>query len=74
MEALEVVLKEERPSQWVSGMVTVTKCGSDRVCICLDPKDLKNMIEKQHYPMKTIDSVISILPHSKVFSTLDANC
>ncbi|KAJ8030115.1 hypothetical protein HOLleu_26415 [Holothuria leucospilota] len=74
MEALGIIVMEERTSQWVSSMVTVTKSESDRVRICLDPKDLNNMIERQHYPMKTIGEVTLRLPNAKLFSTLDANC
>lgn len=73
MENLKVIEKVEEPSQWVSSMVTVVKPGKDKVRICLDPKDLNNAIEREHYPMKTIEEVVARMPNAKVFSTLDAN-
>ena len=38
-----------------------------KVRICLDPKDLNNAIQREHYPMQTIDEVISRTPNAKVF-------
>lgn len=40
----------------------------------MDPKDLNDAIEMEHYPMKTIEEVMTQMPGAKVFSTLDAQC
>lgn len=45
---------------------------------CIDPRDLNKGIEREHYPMKTIEEVPSQVPsfvllmhHLAVFSLLD---
>ena len=34
--------------------------------------DLNEAIKREHYPMRTIEEVISTIPDAKVFSKLDA--
>ena len=41
------------------------KAGS--VCICLDPKDLNTAIKHSHYPLPSLQDVISRLTNAKVF-------
>ncbi|PIK58309.1 hypothetical protein BSL78_04815 [Apostichopus japonicus] len=74
MVDLDVIEKVTEPSDWVSSMVTVIKPDRKRVRICLDPKDLNEALDRAHYPMKTVEEIITRLPQAKVFSTLDANC
>ena len=42
------------------------------VRICIDPKDLNNVIQREHYPMKTVEEIVAEMPNAKIFSTLDA--
>ena len=72
MQHLGVIDPVEEPTDWVSSMVTITKPGKTR--ICLDPRDLNNSIKREHYPMPTIEEIVSRLPQATVFSTLDATC
>jgi hypothetical protein len=44
----------------------------DKIRLCIDPKNLNEAVKREHYPMKTIESVLTRLPEAKVFSTLDA--
>ncbi len=74
MEKLGVIRKSETPNTWVNSMVTVLKSDKKKVRICLDPKDLNNAIEREHYPMRTIDDITDKLTGAKYFSKLDANC
>lgn len=74
MEKLGVIVRVEEPSEWVSSMVTVCKPGRETVRICLDPKDLNEAIEREHFPMRTIEEVVIGMPNAKIFTTLDANC
>ncbi|PIK40082.1 hypothetical protein BSL78_23064 [Apostichopus japonicus] len=74
MEEIGVIERVTEPTEWVSSMVTVIKPDRKRVRICLDPKDLNEALERAHYPMKTIEEIVTKLPQAKVFSTLDANC
>jgi len=73
METLGVIRKCTTPSTWVNSMVTVMKPDKS-VRICLDPKDLNMAIEREHYPMRTIDDITDKLTGAKYFSKLDANC
>ncbi|KAL2090027.1 hypothetical protein ACEWY4_014715 [Coilia grayii] len=74
MEHLDVIEKVTEPRQWVSSMVTVWKPEKQKIRICMDPKDLNNAIEREHYPMRTIEEVMARMPGAKVFSTLDTQC
>ena len=60
MESMGVIEKVFEPTKWVSSMLAVKKPdGNDRICI--DPKDLNCAIEREHYPMKTIEDVAAKL-------------
>ena len=72
MQHLGVIEPVEEPTDWVSSMVKITKPNKTR--ICLDPRDLNNSIKREHYPMPTIEEIVSRLPQATVFSTLDATC
>ena len=58
------------PTDWVNSMVTVIK--PEKIRVCIDPRDLNRAIEREHYPMKTIEEVVAGMPEVKVFSVLDA--
>lgn len=73
MENLDVIEKVTEPRQWVSSMVTVWKPEKQKIRICMDPKDLNAAIEREHYPMRTIEEVMAWMA-AKVFSKLDAQC
>lgn len=70
MEQMGVIVKQTEPTEWVNSMVTVVKPGKVRICI--DPKDLNRAIKREHFPMKTVDEVVSNMTGAKVFSKLDA--
>lgn len=60
------------PTNWVNSMVCVRK-KNGRVRICIDPSDLNRAILREHFPMNSIDDIVTRLHGSKYFSTLDAN-
>ena len=70
LEAKDVLAKVTEPTQWVSSMLIVNKPGKMR--ICLDPKNLNQAIQREHYPLPTIEDVATRLKSAKVFSVLDA--
>jgi len=74
MEKLDVIEKVTEPRAWVSSMVTIWKPEKQKIQICMDPKDLNAAIEREHYPMRTIEEVMARMPGARVFSTLDAQC
>ncbi|KAL9986304.1 hypothetical protein ACROYT_G000436, partial [Oculina patagonica] len=71
MEKLGVIRKAEEPTEWVSSLVVVEK-PNGQVRLCLDPRDLNKAIQREHYPMKTVEEVAAELSDAKVFSVLDA--
>ena len=71
MENDGVIKKEiEEPTEWVNSMVIVEM--PKRFAICIDPRDLNNVIKKEHFPMKTIEEVVQDMQGAKVFRKLDA--
>lgn len=71
MKKLGVITRQKDPTPWVNSMVTVVKSDGD-LRICIDPRDLNNAIQREHYPMKTIEEVIAEMPNAQVFTKLDA--
>ena len=70
MEKLNVITPVTTPTEWVSSLVTVVK--PNKICLCIDPKDLNKAVKREYYPMKTVEDVLTRLPGANVFSTLDA--
>jgi hypothetical protein len=70
MEREGVIVRQMEPTAWVNSMVTVVK--PNKVRICIDPKDLNQAIQREHFPMKTIEEIVADMPDAKVFSVLDA--
>lgn len=71
MEDMNVIERQTEPTDWVSSMVTIVK--PDKICICLDPQDLNKAIKREHYPLLTVEVMVSNMPNAKVLSVLDAN-
>ena len=67
----EVLAPVTRPTPWVSSMVAVDK-PDGRMRICLDPKELNEAIQREHYQLPTIEEVATRLHGAKLFSVLDA--
>ena len=57
--------KVKKPTSWVNSMVVVTKPnGSIRICI--DPRDWNKAVKRQHFPLLTVEEVVSRMPDAKV--------
>lgn len=54
-------------------MVVTQKKDSDAIRICIDPKDLDEAIQREHYPMRTFEEVIARMPKAQYLTTLDAS-
>jgi len=54
------------------GQLNGHRHSKDKIRICIDPSDLNKAIKREHYPMRSIEEVISTMPGAKVFSILDA--
>ena len=53
-------------------MVVVPK-KNGKLRICLDPMDLNGALQRENYPMPTIEEVASRLHGAKVFASLDVS-
>ena len=53
-------------------MVIVIK-PNGKLRISIDPRDLNKAIKREHYPMKTIEDVVTRMPNAKILSILDAS-
>ncbi len=62
MEQMGVILSVTCPTELVSSLVTVAK--PDKLRLCIDPKNLNEAVKREHYPMKTIESVLTRLPEA----------
>lgn len=67
-----IIEKVTKPTRWVSPLVCVRK-PSGRIRLCIDPTHLNKAIRREHFPMSTIDDMVTRLKGSKYFSVLDAN-
>ncbi len=73
MEKMDVIEQVVEPKAWVNSMVTIWKPKKKKVRIRMDPKELNAAIEREHYPMTTIEEVVTRMTGSKVFTTLDTH-
>ena len=70
LEHQEVIAPVTSPTAWISSMVTVPK-KNGKLRIRLDPKDLLNRaIQREHYPLPTIEDIATWLHDTKVFTKL----
>jgi hypothetical protein len=53
-------------------MMVVGKPDGD-VRICLDPSELKNEVQRQHFSVPTIEQIFEKLSKARYFCSLDAN-
>ena len=73
MVNIGVIESVTEPTSWVSSFVAVKKKGKDEIRLCIDPRDLNHAIQRQHYPMRTIEEVAARIPNAKFFTVLDAS-
>ena len=70
MEREEIIAKVDKPTNWVNSLVIVEKKdGSLRLCV--DPKDLNQVIRREHFQIPTFEDVVSRLGGKKYFTVLD---
>ena len=78
MAAANIIEQVDRPTDWVPSMLVVSKPsteveGETKLRICLDPRDLKLAIKREHFPMPTIEEIATKLNGAKLFSVFDAS-
>ena len=62
----KVIVPVTEPTEWVSSMLAIVK--PNKVCICIDPRDLNCAIRREHYQLPTIEEVASRLAGAKKFT------
>ena len=68
----ELDIIEDGPTPWISPLVIVHKdSGSLRVCV--DSRMINTAIERERYPMNTIEELTVELNGAKFFSNIDLN-
>ena len=72
MEKDNVIQKVEEPTDWVAGMVVVSK-QNGKVRICVDLTQLNKCVKRERHIMPSVDHVLAQLKNAVVFSKLDAN-
>ena len=70
MEKSEIIQRVEEHTPWVSNMVTVIK--PNKIRLCIDPTQLNTAIRREHYPLRTVEEVISQMSNAKYFAKYDA--
>ena len=66
----DIIEAVEKPTEWISSMVVITKKNS-KFRICLDPKDLNRAIRQGNYQLPTIEDIATRLHGAKVFTVHD---
>ena len=52
----DIITPVTTPTEWISSMVEVVK-PNGKIRICLDARDLNRAIQREHYPLPTIEDV-----------------
>ena len=72
MVDLEVIEPVSGPSDWVNSMVIVEK-SNGKLRICLDPRDLNQVIKRHHLQLPTADEITARMAGACFFTKLDAS-
>ncbi|KAK2707367.1 hypothetical protein QYM36_015155 [Artemia franciscana] len=71
LEALEVIEKTTKPTEWVNSIVLVEK-GDGSLRICLDPVDLNCWIKRPHHPVPLFEDIAAKCEGARKFFKVDA--
>lgn len=66
----QIISKVEHPKSFVSNLVVLEK-KDGTLRICLDPKDLNNVLVREHYLIPKLEEIIPKITNKKFFSVLD---
>ena len=70
MTEQQIIAPVTAPTSWVGSIVVIPK-PNGKLRICLDPKELNKAIQREHYPLLTIEDGATCLHGAKIFSKLD---
>ena len=72
LKALDIIEDAERATPWISPLVMVHKPNGE-IRICIDSRAINTAIERERYPMNTIEDLIVDLNGAQYFSKIDLN-
>ncbi|GFO40350.1 transposon ty3-i Gag-Pol polyprotein [Plakobranchus ocellatus] len=72
MEKLEVIVKEDGPTEWVNPIIVVNK-PNGQVRICMDPQRLNQALKREYYQIPTVEEISSKMTGACYYSKLDAS-
>ena len=70
LEALGVITKVTKPTDWVSNLV-VSEKPNGILRVCIDPQHLNQALKRSLYPLPIIEDILPDLDDVKVFSKVD---
>ena len=70
MVASGILAPVTEPTEWISSMLVIVK--PNKLRICLDLRDLKKAIRREHYQIPTVEEVATRLSQAKKFTVVDA--
>ena len=68
---LDIIEKAEGPTKFVSPIVVVPKPGGKEIRLCVDMRQVNEEIERERFPIPTVEEILHEMNGSKVFSKLD---
>ena len=71
MQDAGVISPVTQPTEWCSGMVIAPKPGG-AVRVCVDLTQLNKAVQREVFPMSSVDDNLAKLKNSKIFTKLDA--
>ena len=71
LEKQEIITSVTTPTPWISSVVAIPKANKNKLRICLDPRDLNRAVQRENYPLPTIEDIATRLHGAKVFTKLD---
>ena len=67
---LKVIIPVTEPTEWCSQISVQTK-QSGILAICIDPRPLNEVLQRETFPLPTIDDLLPELANGKLFSKVD---
>ena len=67
LEELGVIFTVEKPTPWVSSVVTATK-KSGNLMICIDPRTLNKALKRERYQLPVLDEILPEVSKAKISS------
>ncbi|XP_062568299.1 uncharacterized protein K02A2.6-like [Saccostrea cucullata] len=70
LEKMDIIEKVNSPTAWVSPLVVVPKKNGE-IRICVDMRRVNTAVQRERYPIPTVDEMLEDMNGSTVFSKLD---